>query len=219
MSVPDTFSLPAELAAQQAMAREQIPDEKWDAIQNAIQNLRDRNVSDQAKQAGDEAPSFSLPNATGDVVRLDDLLAEGPVVLSFYRGGWCPYCNLELKALQAALPQIRAAGGQLVAVSPQTPDHSLTTQEKHDLDFEVLSDKGNEVAGRYGLLFAVAGKLREVYDDFGIDLEDANGDPSWTLPMPATYVIGTDGTIHYAFVDEDYTHRANPEQIIETLEG
>ncbi len=194
-----------------------MPDDTMATLQAATEDLEAQGLADQAVQAGETAPDFVLPNAVGEGVRLSVRLAAGPVVLSFYRGGWCPYCNLELQALQSALPEIEHAGGQLLAVSPQAPDASLSTKEKVDLDFEVLSDAGNAVASDYGLVFTLPEAVQEAYDGFGIDLEATNGDDSSRLPMPATYVIDADRVVRYAFVKADYTQRASPAAVVETL--
>lgn len=218
MSTTATQSLADALADQRAAAREEVPEDTLQSMQAATKELAASGIAERAVGERDAAPDFALPNAEGDTVRLSQQLEDGPVVLSFYRGGWCPYCNLELRALQSAVPDIRAAGGRLVAVSPQTPDASLSTQEKAELEYEVLSDVGNEVADAYGLVFELPEVVQEAYDGFGIDLEAVNGDDSHTLPMPATYVIDTDGTVRYAFVDADYTRRAEPADVLDVLQ-
>lgn len=210
-------SLADALAEQRAAAQDEIPDDTLTTLQAATDELTARGRADDAVQEGDSAPDFALPNVMGDAVRLSERLQDGPVVLSFYRGGWCPYCNLELRALQEARSDIDEAGGSLIAVSPQTPDASLSAKEKAEIEYEMLSDVGNEVADDYGLVFALNDAVLDAYDGFGIDLEAANGDDSGTLPMPATYVIDTDGTVRYAFVNADYTRRADPAEVVETL--
>jgi peroxiredoxin len=158
-----------------------------------------------------------LPNAVGESVALTDALARGPVVLSFYRGAWCPYCNLELRILQNNLDAIEAVGASLIAVSPMTPDNSLSVAEKHDLGFQVLSDAGNGVARAYGLVFRVDDALNELYLKMGIDLEASNGEMSHELPIPATYVIGPDGTVLLGYADPDYTRRLAIDEILAAL--
>lgn len=152
-----------------------------------------------------------MPNVRGENVFLYHFLNNGPVVLSFYRGGWWPFCNLELRALQRTLLEIKELGGQLIAVSPHLPDNSLSTAEKLAIEFEVLSDVGNQVAREFGFVFSLPEILRPVYKNFGIALEAANGDSSFELPVPATYVMNQEGVIQLDFVDVDYTKRAEPE--------
>lgn len=168
--------------------------------------------------AGDFAPPFALPDARGTEVRLEEALRQGPVVLTFYRGTWCPYCNQSLQAFQEALPLIEAAGAQLLAVSPQTPEGSAEMEQAQSLTFPVLSDVRNEVSRDYGLVFSVSDEVRRRYAVSGIDLARINGTDAWELPVPATYVIDTEGTIRYAFVEADYTQRASPREVVEALQ-
>jgi peroxiredoxin len=147
-----------------------------------------------------------------------DLLTRGPLVLTFYRGVWCPYCNMDLQALREALPAITERGAQLVAISPQSQRNSLKTQRENKVTFPILSDPGNEVAARFGLRFKLPDYLIELYrDTFKNDLSLVNGDSSWTLPMPARYVIGADGVIAYAEVNPDYTRRPDPDELLPVL--
>ncbi|MEL6495485.1 MAG: peroxiredoxin-like family protein, partial [Cyanobacteria bacterium J06623_7] len=180
--------------------------------------LLESKVAEQSIGKGQKLSNFTLPNALEQEISLKSLLAKGAVVVSFYRGGWCPYCNLELRALQAALPEITARGATLVAISPETPDSSLSTKEKNELSFEVLSDRGNLLARELGLVFTLPESLRPIYSNFGIDIPAHNGDETFELPLPATYVVKADGTIVYHFVHADYTQRLDPDQIIEALD-
>ncbi len=166
---------------------------------------------------GDNAPAFTLSKAQGRPVSLAGILESGPAVVSFYRGGWCPYCNIQLRAYQAALPDIVAFGARLVAISPQLPDASLSTAEKNGLSFDVLSDVGNRVARSFGLVFALPEELRAALRSADKALPPINGDESWELPVPATYVIAPDGRVALAFVDVDYRRRLSPEDILKTL--
>lgn len=161
---------------------------------------------------------FTLSNATGQQIVFSDILKEKSIVLSFYRGGWCPYCNMELKALQNVLPEIEANGAQLIAISPELPDKSWTTVEKNGLSFEVLSDVNNEVAKAFNLVFKMPEDLQTLYrDQFKIQVDQHNGNNDYELPLSATYVIGQDGKIKYHFVEERYTVRAEPADIIKAL--
>jgi peroxiredoxin len=172
-----------------------------------------------ALRVGDRAPAFTLPDARGGDVALADLLAGGPVVLVFYRGGWCPYCNLQLAAFQSALAELRAAGAALVAVSPQTPDESLSVAERHALEFPVLSDAGNAVARTYGLVFRQSEAATTTSRGLGIELAAYNGDDSNTLPAASTFVIGPDGVIRFASVSGDYRWRVGPDEVLAALRG
>ena len=168
-----------------------------------------------ALKPGDLAPDFILPNVDGRSVRLYTELERGPVVLVFYRGGWCPYCNIHLRGFQKSLADFKAAGAQVVAISPQLPDLSLTTQEKDELAFPVLSDVGLNTARAFGVAFELPKALLDLYADFDHPLENANGvEGAKELPMPATFVIRADRTIAYAHVEADYTRRSEPLEVL-----
>ena len=212
-------SLKEQIAAYEVEKKKRVPADVLATMDKTTADLKGTGIEGNAVTAGDTAPAFTLPNHLGEERSLADYLKESVLVLSFYRGGWCPYCNLELAALQRALPQIEALGARLVAISPETPDKSLSTREKNDLAFDVLFDKSNAVAQSYGLVFTLSEELRPIYAKFGIDLPAYNGDDSFTLPIPATYVIGRDGKILYSFADADYTRRLEPGEIVKALEG
>ncbi len=194
-----------------------LPDDEQATVQQSFEKLHASSVAADAVNIGDTLPDFSLPNATGRMINLYAALEQGPVVLSFYRGGWCPFCSLELQALQQILPDIRSLGATLIGVSPETPDNSLTTAEKYGLDFEVVSDVGNRTARDYGLIFTVYEEMRPLYLKWGLDVPACNGDDSWELPVPATYLTGTDRVVRAAHVDRDYTKRMEPGHILEAL--
>jgi len=212
-------TLNAELRTFYEARQQQIPAEIREIMQRAGQELADSGQADRALTIGAQAPRFSLPSATGQTLALDDLLADGPVVLTFYRGAWCPYCNIALRSLQQHHDAITAHGARLVAVSPQIPDESLTLSEKHDLAFDVLSDIGSDTAKQYGLAFDLPDDLAAVYDKLGFDLQRVNSGHARTLPLPATYVIDRDGVIRWAFADTDYTTRAEPADVIAALDA
>lgn len=193
-------------------------EEKKKLYAEGIADIRDKGVLDGAKNIGDQAINFTLSNATGEQVSLDTYLSKGPVILTWYRGGWCPYCNLTLQRLQEELPNFKAHGANLLALTPEIPDSSISTSEKHDLEFEVLSDVGNQVARTFGIVFELIPGVAEAYQN-GFGLHAFNGDTSNELPLAATYVINTDGEIVYAFLDEDYRNRAEPAAIIEALKS
>jgi len=168
-------------------------------------------------KAGQQAPDFTLPDANGTPVALATLLQRGPVALVFYRGEWCPYCNLTLRAYQGIQPQIQELGAMMVAVSPQTPDNSLTTVEKKGLTFPVVSDQGNAVARQYGLVWAFSEGVRPLLTAFGSTLPTFNGDDTWEVPFAGVFVIAPDRTIVLASVDPDWTKRPEPTTILESL--
>lgn len=171
-----------------------------------------------ALKAGDHAPSFRLPDADGVLVSSQDLLARGPLVITFYRGAWCPYCNLELKALEAARAEIEARGASLIAISQQTAINSRKAQQSNGLGFPIVGDEGGELAARFGLRWRLPDDLQAVHRQLGADLTLFNGDASWTLPMPARYVVGPDGVIAYAEINPDYTQRPEPSDLFPVLD-
>lgn len=212
------MSLKAQIDAYNVQKEANLPADVLALMNTTNEELIAQHVRDNALQVGQKVANFSLANHRGDTVALTDLLAKGPVIISFYRGGWCPYCNLELKALNDYLPKFKAHNAQLVAVSPQLPDESLSTAQKNELEFDVLSDVSNTVANQFGLLFTLDERIQTLYTGFGIDFESYYGDKSFKLPLPATYVINQDGIITYAFISEDYTLRAEPEAVLNALQ-
>jgi peroxiredoxin len=192
--------------------------EALDTMHRATADLIASGQAQRAKKAGDTAPEFTLKDPDGKPVSSRDLLAKGPLVLSFYRGVWCPYCNLELQALQEASPEIAARGASLVAISPQTAPNSRKAQRDNKLSFPILSDVRSEVAAAFGIRFALPDDLVALYKTFKNDLPTFNDDPSWVLPMPARYVINSDGIIAYAEVNPDYTQRPDPSELLPVLD-
>src|SRR5271168_3857540 len=182
-----------------------------------IEELRASFAMEAAIGVDDQAPDFALPDAQGKMLSLSHLLESGPAVVTFYRGGWCPYCNIQLRAYQRILPEIAKLGGRLVAVSPQLPDGSLSTAQKNALEFDVLSDAGNGVARAFGLVYALPEELRETLRSNGKALPGINGDESWELPLPAVYVIAPGGRVALAQVEIDYRTRLAPEDILAAL--
>lgn len=212
-SVP---KLQPRLDERRAEFAQQASAETVAAFDRGVEEVRDSGVTQRARKQGDAAPDFELPNAAGQAVRLSALLARGPVVIVWYRGGWCPYCNLQLHAYQEVLPQIREHGATLVAISPETPDHAYNTRHAGGLSFEVLSDVGNRAAREYGLVYTLPGIVQRHFKG-RIDLAAYNGDRSNELPLAVTYVVDRDGTIRYAFVDADYRQRAEPAEVLRVL--
>jgi peroxiredoxin len=207
-------TLKEELDARRDEFMKTAPADRAAAFQRGVEELAASGIGARAVKQGDLAPDFTLANARGAKVALAALLARGPVVLTFYRGGWCPYCNLQLRAYQRALPELAAAGASLVAIAPEQPDATLSTAEKNALAFEVLSDADGQVGAAYRLYFDLSPELKALYAASGNDLSKKNADGQWHLPIPATYVIGTDGRVAAAWIDVEYRNRAAPDEIV-----
>lgn len=183
-----------------------------------IEHLRNSAIAQTMLKVGDRAPAILLSNAKGETVDVGTLLKRGPVIVTFYRGGWCPTCSLELRAFQTVLPEIAEAGATLVAISPENPNDSLSTTEKNALTFEVLSDVGQKVGRAFGLVYEFTDELKDYYKAGGHDIPARNGTPDeWALPVSATYVIDRGGKIVYAYTDLDYHNRADPRDVLTIL--
>jgi len=198
---------------------EQVPGDILEAMARGTAEVKASGIENRALGVGARMPDFELPNQHGVRRRFSDYLKESPVVLNIYRGGWCPYCNLEMKALHDALPQIEARGARLVGMAPETPDNAMATAERHRIRIDILSDASNQVAERLGLVFELPSYLRPIYQGLGIELPAYNGDESFKLPVPATYIVRQDGTVAHAFVNADYTQRMEPADIVAHLEA
>lgn len=172
---------------------------------------------DKPLQLGEKMPSFEIENAAGGTISLDQLLEDGPVVLTFYRGSWCPYCKGELSSIQSNLSKITKAGGSVLAISPEIPQKTADLTEQSGLGFLFGTDHNNDLAKRLALAFKLDAKTIKRYRQFGIDVPESNDTKKWELPVPATYIIDTDHTIRFAFVDEDYTKRADYNKVVEVL--
>lgn len=192
-----------------------VPQEILEVFQKSADDLMKNSPA--GLSVGVKAPDFTLEDATLNKINLYKELENGPIILVFYRGEWCPYCNIELSAYQKELKEIQKYGGKLIAISPQMPNASLTMQEKHKLKFNVLSDIGNQISNKYKLTYQLQDYLIEAFKSMGIPLPDFNGDESWQLPIPATYIINREGFIEFAFTNPDHTKRANPVEVINKL--
>ena len=213
----DGSSLTRELLLQKKKSSLETPPDALAIMQESVLDLSRSGILGRSVKRGELAPDFSLLNSRGTSVHLTDLLTRGPVVLSFYRGNWCPFCSIELQALQNALPRITELGATLVAVSPQTIPCSEGAGGDWAPGYEVLTDNGNKVARSYGIVFHLQDEMQAIYKEFGLELPEYNGDDSFDLPVPATYVIGVDGVVNLAFVDPDYTRRLDPAEILTSL--
>jgi len=211
--------LDEKIKSYQEAFKNKVPQETREVMLKATQTLVEQNISKNALKVGDKVNAFTLPNALNIEVSLKEELENNDfVVLNFYRGGWCPYCNLELKEFQSILGELKTLNSSLIAISPQTPDASLSTQEKNELSFEVLSDEKNVIAKEFGLVFSLADELKPIYESFKINLPASNDDDSYEIPMPATYILDKKGTVIFAFIDEDYTKRCEPQLILDTIQ-
>lgn len=211
------MTLSTQLTDRREASAKNLPSDIHRTMTEATRLLKESGIEEKAPKEGQLLPPFRLPNQTGEMRSLEDLLATGKVIITFYRGGWCPYCNFELRAYQEHLAVIQSTGTTLVAISPELPDQSLSTAEKNALGFEVLSDVGALYAKELGLVFELPDALRPIYTSFGIDVEKHNGTDSFELPIPATFIIGQNGKVEHAFVNADYTYRQDPETLIKLL--
>ena len=213
------MSLQEQLEELTTKLRSLVPAERLVTVEQAIEQLKAAGTADQALKAGDQAPAFELPDGDGMMWRSEDLLRSGPLVIVFYRGRWCAYCNTQLAALQQVHSQIAAAGASLVAISPQTQKHTYMTRDTHTLRFPVLSDPDNTVAKKFGLVWRLPPELQQMYEAIMTKLPRYNGEESWELPLAATYIVQPDGIISFARVDADWRERPEPEEIVEHLRG
>jgi peroxiredoxin len=210
-------SLASQLAAYKVGFIGRVPTARVAMMEAATAHLKSTGIESIALKVGDRAPNLSLPDAKGEQVSLNQLLEQGPVVAIFYRGGWCPYCNLELRAWQGHLAELNSLGATLVAISPQTPDNSLSTAEKNALAFPVLSDSDLAAAHGFGIAFTLPPELVDLYSSVGNNLPELNGNGQWVLPVPATFVIDRSGVIQFAHVEADYRERAEPADVLAVI--
>lgn len=218
------IALESQITKFKADLQGKVPPELIAVSGEWVAELSVSGLAESSLHAGQAAPDFALPDAHGQTIRLADLRERGPVVVIFYRGAWCPYCNITLRAYQAALPEIQALGASLAAISPMTPDYSLSLSEKAELGYDVLSDSGNTVARQFGLVYTLGDRMYQVSSPLarrssGADLTDMNGDDSRELPLVATYVIDQSGTIRFAEVFADHAKRTEPSAVLDVLRG
>ncbi len=194
-----------------------LPVETLEIFGRSIQDLKSRSLEESSIKTGEKFPDFNLPDTNGEMVSLKGLLKNGKVIAAFFRGSWCPYCNLELKALQERLKQITDRKATLVAISPQKPDFSRELKDSHQLGFDLLTDKGNTLAKQLGISFGLQDYVVPAYAGLGIALSDYNENNANELPVPAVFVIDTDRTIVYKFADANYMNRVNVQELMEQL--
>jgi len=214
----DARPLRAILAERKELIVKYVPPETQAIHAQAVAELRQRNLAAAILPVGAKAPAFELPDHDGKIVSSSALLSKGPLIVCFIRGRWCPFCVGQMEAMNLALPQIESAGALLVGISPQTVKQSYFMHDQHRLRFPLLSDAGNKVARRFGLTYRVSAPQEAVYRRAFVNLPLANGDDSWELPIPATYVLDRDGTVLFASANEDYTERPEPEEVLSVVQ-
>jgi peroxiredoxin len=213
----DSRPLHEILAERKALIAQYVPQEVQAIHEQVIDELRDQGIADRALAPGVKAPSFELKDHNGKAVSSTELLKKGRLAICFFRGRWCPFCVGQLEAMSRILPQIREAGAELLAISPQTVQQSFFMADQHRLGFPLLSDTGNQVARQFGLVYRVPDYQEKIYRRVLINLPFTNGDESWELPVPAVYVVDRDGTVLLAAVNPDYKERPEPQEILEQL--
>lgn len=201
-----------------ALKKERLPPETLAIMNQSVEELKALGIEQRAFRTGDTMPDFTLPNQHGELRSLSGYLSRSPIVLNIYRGSWCPYCNLEMKALLDVLPEIQARGVNLVAMAPELPDRTLAFAESDHLSIDILSDSGNRISEKFGLVFELPAALRPIYEKSGTDLPAFNGDASFKLPVPATYIIDRNAKIVFDFVNADYRLRVEPSEIVAKLD-
>src|SRR3954462_191724 len=211
------MALNDQLNALTAKLRAMVPAERLAVVDCAAEQLSHSGLAEGALKIGASAPAFELPDGDGMLWRSEDLLRRGPLVIIFYRGRWCAYCNAQLAALQEIHQQIAATGASLVAISPQTQKHSYMTRDMHKLRFPVLSDQGNQVARKFGLVYRLPPQMQAMYESIMIKLPGYNGDQSWELPLAATYIVQSEGKILWSRIDADWRKRPEPEESLQRL--
>lgn len=218
-SIPGLDSRPLRevFAERKELIAKYVPHETQAIHEQAITELRSRKLAANILPVGAKAPSFQLQNQDKELASSSALLERGRLVLCFIRGRWCPFCVGQMEAMNHMLPQIEESGAALVAISPQTVKQSFFMHDQHKLRFPLLSDAGNNVARQFGLVYRVPAAQQAVYRQAFVNLPFTNGDDSWELPIPATYILDRDGTVLYASANEDYTERPEPAAIVQCL--
>lgn len=211
------INLQKKLDTLTAQSLENAPADIIKLFKDAATDLIASNIQDKALKVGDTIENFSLYNILGEKIHLYDELQKGPMILCFYRGSWCPYCNLELSAYQELLPEIQANGGGLIAISPELPSSAVSVVDKYMLKYTVATDLGNKLARKLGLTFELDSRIKPIYEKLGVDLVKFNGDESYELPVPATYIIDENGKVVLANVDADYQRRLEPEVALKKI--
>ena len=218
-SSPETDLRPLRevFAERKHMITKYVPAETQAIHARAVAELKQRCLAANILPVGSNIPQFQLQDHDGKSASSSELLVKGRLVLCFIRGRWCPFCVAQMEAMNLILPEIERAGAKLAAVSPQTVQQSFFMRDQHKLRFPLLSDSGNRVARQFGLTYYVPDEQKAIYQRAFVNLPFVNGDDSWELPIPATYIIDRDGTVLYASANEDYTERPEPADVARLL--
>ena len=211
-------TLREELEERKALAAQYVPADVQEVNRRTVEQLGASGIAGRVLAVGGRIPSFQLPDQDGNPVSSDDLLSRGPLAICFFRGRWCPFCVAQLEAMNAALPRIQEAGANLIAISPQTVKQSFFMHDQHHLRFPLLSDAHNQVARGFGLVYPIPDEQKKVYSRTFVNLPFLNGEASWELPIPATYLADRQGTVVYASADPDYTQRPEPQEVLSRLQ-
>jgi peroxiredoxin len=217
MEVKKIMTLSQRIEEKKEALKEELTTEMIEQLSRGVNKVELMGLNHKCLKEGDRIPEVVLKNRDGKEIRLSEFIQQGPIVINFYRGHWCPFCTEELKMYKHHFSQFSEAGFRIVSISPETPQEIAHTIDSCELPFDVLSDPGNQAARAFGIAFELPEEMKRPYEYLGISLPRHNGDGSWTLPIPATYVAGTDGTIVIAHVDADYTKRAEPEQVLQEI--
>lgn len=211
---PQIRSLADIFAERKELIRKYVPAEVQAIHERAVAEIRESGIAKCVRQTGDKMPDFELADQNGTQIRANDLVRKGKLVICFFRGRWCPFCVGQLEAVNTIYPRVQEVGASLVAISPQTVRQSCLMADQHRLRFPLLSDPGNKVARKFGVVYRVPEYQQEIYQRAFVNLPFTNGDSSWELPIPATYIVDRDSTILYAAANPDYTERPEPDEIL-----
>ena len=207
-------TLREELAERKRLMELYVPADTRAVNERATEALRNSGMTKRALKIGEQAPSFTLLDHNGKPLSSTALLANGPLVIAFLRGRWCPFCCGEAESLNRIFPEFEKAGASLVAITPQSGNQAYFMHDQHKLRFPLLVDEGNKVARQFGIVYRIPDYQEKLFSSVFINLPHINGDTTWELPLPATYVIGCDGKVQYAWINVDYTERAEPGEVL-----
>lgn len=208
-----------QLTATKENFAKNAPKELLDMFDTHEQELKESEIINHALKVGDKIPDFSLPNALGKMVNIQSLMTKKWLVISFYRGQWCPFCQLELRNLQRNLQKIEGAPANLVAISPQSPDNSLDTMQKNALTFEVLSDKESKIGKKFKVVYTVPDYLHKVFEQNGVDKQYLSPEGKMQLPTPALFVVDNQGIIRMRSIETNFTQRIDPLEVVKFMEN